>query len=163
MSERGGERSGGGGGTQPLRARTMRGVVIVVSYTLDTDATALLALLLTPAMKALYPASNEIPSLPDHHLAIKIARHSRCSTCSTCPGLYPPPGWRVFLDTSDGDDSDDDGEPPQGYLNECRCGHDVSAHGADVSSTGHEEFARRGRVAVRLDELLEVRLIYHAT
>ena len=34
----------------------------------------------------------------------------------------------------------------------------VTHHGADLSSIGHEEFVRRGRVAVRLDELLEVSL-----
>ena len=38
----------------------------------------------------------------------------------------------------------------------CGCGHGVTAHGADMSAIGNEEFARRGRVAVRLDELLEV-------
>ncbi|PIL36145.1 hypothetical protein GSI_01805 [Ganoderma sinense ZZ0214-1] len=106
-------------------------------------------------MKVLYPASHDIPSLPDSHLSLKISRHSRCSACSTCLGLHPPPGWRVFSDASDGSDSDDDGEPPSKYLDRCECGHGVLHHGADMSSIGHEEFARRGRVAVRLDELLE--------
>lgn len=132
-----------------------------LSLALDLDATAPTPLPSLPqlAMKALYPASNDIPNLPDSHLALKIARHTRCSDsdCS-CPGLRPPPGWRVFLDTPDGTDSDDDGEPPSKYLDRCGCGHGVSAHGADLSALGHDEFARRGRVAVRVDELLEVRL-----
>ncbi|KAI9060235.1 hypothetical protein FKP32DRAFT_1578312 [Trametes sanguinea] len=107
-------------------------------------------------MKVLYPTSHDIPSLPDSHLALKIARHSRCSVCRTCPGLHPPPGWRVFPDIPDGNESDDDDEPPPSrYLDQCQCGHGVDAHGADMDSIGHEEFARRGRVAVRLDELFE--------
>lgn len=109
-------------------------------------------------MKVLYPASHDIPSLPDPHLSLKIARHSRCSACAPCLGLHPPPGWRVYSDTSDGNDSDsdDDGEPPSKYLDRCECGHSVLAHGSDITSIGHDEFVRRGRVAVRLDELLEV-------
>lgn len=109
-------------------------------------------------MKVLYPTSHHIPSLPDVHLSLKIARHSRCSSCSTCPGLHPPPGWRVFSDIPDGNESDDDDEPPPTrYLDRCACGHGANAHGADASNLGHEEFSRRARVAVRLDELLEVR------
>ncbi|KAI8993065.1 hypothetical protein BD414DRAFT_483199 [Trametes punicea] len=107
-------------------------------------------------MKVLYPSSHDIPSLSDSQLALKIARHSRCSLCQTCSGLRPPPGWRVFLDIPDGNDSDDDDEaPPSRYLDRCECGHDVNAHGADMASIDHDEFVRRGRVAVRLDELLE--------
>ncbi|KAH9931087.1 uncharacterized protein BXZ73DRAFT_47487 [Epithele typhae] len=106
-------------------------------------------------MKALYPASNDIPNVPDSHIAIKIARHSPCSGCSTCLGLRPPPGWKVSLDSSDGSDSDDDGEPATQYIDRCGCGHDIAAHGANISTIGHTEFVRRGRVAVRLDELLE--------
>ncbi|KAI0743463.1 hypothetical protein C8Q80DRAFT_1181286 [Daedaleopsis nitida] len=113
-------------------------------------------------MKVLYPASHDIPSLPDSHIALKIARHSRCSLCrSACLGLHPPQGWRVYSDMSDGSDSEDDGEPPSKYLDRCQCGHPVLTHGADMSSIGMEEFTRRGRVAVRLDELLEVRLFAH--
>ena len=108
------------------------------------------------SMKVLYPASHDIPSLPDSHLALKISRHSRCSACPTCSGLHPPPGWRVLSDAYDGSDSDDDGEPPTKYLDRCECGHGVMTHGADMSTIGHDEFTRRGRVAVRLDELLEV-------
>lgn len=52
------------------------------------------------------------------------------------------------------------------YLNECQCGHDVPSHGADVSLLGRPEYQRRGRVAVRIDELLQVRWEFfesHAT
>ncbi|KAI0775673.1 hypothetical protein BD413DRAFT_602875 [Trametes elegans] len=106
-------------------------------------------------MKVLYPQSHDIPRLPNSHLSLKIARHSRCSLCSTCTGLHPPPGWRVFSDSTDGDESDDDDEPPPTrYLDRCECGHGVSAHGAD-SGLDRDEFVRRARVAVRLDELLE--------
>ncbi|KAF9654000.1 Bromodomain-containing protein [Thelephora ganbajun] len=41
------------------------------------------------------------------------------------------------------------------YLSECQCGHDVPSHGADVSVLGRPEYQRRGRVAVRIDELLQ--------
>lgn len=108
-------------------------------------------------MKVLYPTSHDIPSLPDSHLSLKIARHSCCSACSSCSGLHPPNGWRVFSDIPDGNESDDDDEPPPTrYLDRCECNHGVDAHGANVSKIGHEEFIRRGKVAVRLDELLEV-------
>jgi len=43
------------------------------------------------------------------------------------------------------------------YLSECQCGHDVPSHGADVSVLGRPEYQRRGQVAVRIDELLQVR------
>jgi hypothetical protein len=47
-------------------------------------------------------------------------------------------------------------------MDTCTCGHDVQEHGADVSEIGTEEFKRRGRVAVRLDELLHVNLTLHS-
>ena len=67
------------------------------------------------------------------------------------------------MDASDGSDSDDDGELASDYLDRCACGHGVMEHGANISSIGHEEFVRRGRVAVRLDELLEVSLCANPT
>lgn len=111
-------------------------------------------------MKVLYPTSHDIPRLSQELLAIKIARHSSCSSCSSCSGLRPPPGVEVALDSES-----QPGLSPSAlqeysasstYLQLCSCGHDVFAHSADPSAIGVEEFARRSRVAVRLDELLEV-------
>src|ERR1700722_4859811 len=116
-------------------------------------------------MKVLYPASHEIPKLNDALLSLKIARHSSCSICNSCNGLHPPFGVNVTLDDeletefSLGDptrySSDDD---DAAYLDICACEHSVKEHSADQSELGEEEFARRARVAARLDELLQVRL-----
>jgi hypothetical protein len=116
-------------------------------------------------MKVLYPASNQLPQLSESTLALKIARHSRCSACTTCPGLRPPPGTTVALDGSEDLDDVDQmllssavpDETLGQYLDFCVCGHARSKHGADKGGLGAEEFARRARAAVRLDELLEVR------
>ena len=111
-------------------------------------------------MKVLYPASHQIPRLSKAHLSLKIARYSTCSVCETCGGLHPPSGVDVFSDdefgpeSSNGDHgSDDDGGV---YLEICACGHSVNEHNADPVDLGEDEFARRSRVAVRLDELLKV-------
>ncbi|CCM01133.1 uncharacterized protein FIBRA_03181 [Fibroporia radiculosa] len=105
-------------------------------------------------MKVLYPASHEIPKLSDDLLAIKIARHSTCLACSSCPGLRPPPGASVALDLDALPETD--GGAAQ-FLDSCACGHGPADHGAEKDSLGKAEFIRRGRVAVRLDELLQVR------
>ena len=103
-------------------------------------------------MKYLYPTSHDIPSLSESALALKIARHSPCSICTAeiCNGLRPPPVMELVAD------SDDDYDRPDSYLSSCSCGHDASDHGADLSSISKDEFKRRGRVAVRIDELLQV-------
>lgn len=119
-------------------------------------------------MKLLYPASHEIPLLSDSILAVKVARHSHCSLCKSCVGLHPPHGVVVVLDGDDdgggastslggltGYGSDEEERPDQ-YLHSCACGHDLYDHGADKTAIGPDEFARRGRVSVRLDEMLEV-------
>lgn len=102
------------------------------------------------AMKALYPTSHDIPSLSEDARALKIARHSPCSVCTAefCPGLHPPPVIELVLDSDAAYGGD--------YLASCACGHDASEHGADLHELGVEEFERRARVAVRMDELLQV-------
>ena len=112
-------------------------------------------------MKLLYPASNDIPQLTDAQLTLKIARHSPCSICDSCPGLHPPPAVEVVSDegritTSFGDLADFASDDEPAYLEICECGHSAGDHGADQSKIDREEFARRGRVAVRLDEQLQV-------
>ncbi|KAI0684806.1 hypothetical protein BC835DRAFT_1292092 [Cytidiella melzeri] len=102
-------------------------------------------------MKALYPTSHEVPKLSESALALKIARHSPCSICTAeiCPGIRLPPVVQLVLDSDEGYDG------TQSYLSSCGCGHDAIDHGADRSEIGSAEFSRRGRVAVRLDELLQ--------
>ena len=115
-------------------------------------------------MKVAYPHSHSFDRLDTLLLSIKIARHSPCSQCHTCSGIHPPPRVDVVLDnhndSSLGDlgqyGSDDDDEEVSSYLELCACGHDVKTHNADEEVLGPSEFARRGRVAVRLDELLQV-------
>lgn len=108
-------------------------------------------------MNFLYPASHELNRLPDAALALKIARHSRCSLCHSCAGLNPPPGFRVVPDESFGDfagyGSDDEAEATE-YLHICACGHETKDHGANLASLEKGEFIRRARVAIRCDELL---------
>jgi histone acetyltransferase len=117
-------------------------------------------------MRALYPASHNINELDDNKLSIKIARHAPCGSCTSCTGLHPPLGYNVVLDSDVNDevdrmlshygvDSDDEGDTQ--YMDICGCGHGIIHHGADKKVLGEEEFKRRGRAAVRLDELLQVR------
>ncbi|KAI6121433.1 hypothetical protein F5141DRAFT_1211118 [Pisolithus sp. B1] len=113
-------------------------------------------------MKLSYPLPNDAPS-NDAVLALRIARHTPCSACDTCQGLQPPPGVALVLgdhschSSSLGDlnqyGSDEDNEPS--YLETCVCGHGVPEHGADEAALGREEFSRRGRLATRLDEMLQ--------
>lgn len=123
-------------------------------------------------MKVAYPHSHLFEKLEPSLLAIKIARHSPCSKCHNCTGIHPPPKVDVVLDghsdSSLGDlgqyGSDDDDEVASSYLEICGCGHTVEQHNADEKVLGRSEFSRRGRVAVRLDELLQVsslQLIIH--
>lgn len=53
-------------------------------------------------------------------------------------------------------DSAEDEDKPDSYLSSCTCGHEASDHGADLSDISRSEFKRRGRVAIRIDELLQV-------
>ena len=117
-------------------------------------------------MPFIYPAGYELRKLDKLALALKIARHSPCTICDDCIGLHPARGTVVALDTSLesslGDltqyGSDDEDSSSQ-YLRTCACGHDTKQHGADEERIGKDEYARRGRVAIRLDELLMVRLV----
>ncbi|CAK5281778.1 unnamed protein product [Mycena citricolor] len=116
-------------------------------------------------MKYSYPASHDKDELNDQLLALKISRHSPCTLCNSCPGLHPDPTYHIVLDDSSvepslvdldqygSDDEDGDGHPP--YLTSCACGHDMYDHGANQPQLGRDEFLRRGRVAIRLDELLQ--------
>lgn len=116
-------------------------------------------------MSLLYPAAHERTKLSDTALALKIARHSRCAICDgSCSGLRPPAGTVVELDNQEDDSSlgdltqygSDDEDKDSRYLQKCACGHGLSDHGAD-EDVGKDEYARRGRVAIRMDELLSVR------
>ncbi|KAF8638044.1 hypothetical protein AX16_010676 [Volvariella volvacea WC 439] len=114
-------------------------------------------------MKLAYPAFHKHGNLNQQQLAIKIARHSPCSLCSTCHGFQPPPGVEVVFDDAPsqallgelGQYGSDDEDISAPYLDVCFCGHQVKDHGASPAELSPEEFARRGRVAVRLDELLQ--------
>lgn len=116
-------------------------------------------------MKLAYPGSHESNKLDNALLALKIARHSSCSSCDVCNGLHPPPGVDVVLDDIQpqsslvelGQYGSDDEDTPRPYLEICACGHGVMEHGVDETDVGSEEFLRRSRVAIRLDELLQVR------
>ncbi|KAA1474031.1 Bromodomain-containing protein [Dentipellis sp. KUC8613] len=114
-------------------------------------------------MKLLYPASNNLSHLNDLSTSIKIARHSPCTACESCPGLHPPPTFDLVRDDKSSKNSlvdlaqygsdDDDGMAT--YLLSCDCGHSVKDHGADETAVDQAEYARRARVAVKIDEHLE--------
>ncbi|KAG6873404.1 hypothetical protein C0995_015829 [Termitomyces sp. Mi166 len=117
-------------------------------------------------MKAAYPASDQLSQLNCTQRALKIARHSPCVICDgSCSALRPPLDVDVVLDQQftnesslgdlgqyGSDADDDDSDLP--YLQTCACGHDVRDHNADEFELEPAEFARRTRVAIRLDELL---------
>ena len=121
-------------------------------------------------MKVAYPYSHIFDDLDSSLLALKIARHSPCSVCGFCVGLHPPPRVDVVLDGhSDsvlGDlgqyGSDDDDEEVSSYLQICACGHSVKEHNANETNMGKAEFTRRARVAIRLDEFLQVSIVVFA-
>lgn len=109
-------------------------------------------------MRYVYPASHDLEALSNDQLTVRIARHSRCTRCLLCPGLRPPQDADVFPDDEDlGDLMLDDTETLP-YLDICLCGHSSIDHDASVTELGPAEFARRGRVATRCDELLKVSL-----
>jgi histone acetyltransferase len=120
-------------------------------------------------MKALYPASNDLASLSDELILLKIARHSRCSVCtdgdSGCSGLRPPAYvlGELALDDKPGESSlndlagyGSDDEISSEYVAVCACGHAPRQHGM-LDGLSKEERNRRALIAVRLDEHLQVR------
>lgn len=117
-------------------------------------------------MKVAYPSSHSYDKLDPPLISLKIARHSPCTLCNDCPGLHPPPKVDVVDDQNDSSLADlidqygSDDEEVSSYLEICACGHGVKEHNADEAELGRAEFARRGRVAIRLDELLQVSLLF---
>lgn len=119
-------------------------------------------------MSTLYPAGFDPKKLSKNAIALKIARHSRCSECEFCAGLHPPSDTILVLDSSESNQEStlgdltqygsDDEDKDLRYLDACACGHDAKSHGADELRLGKDEYARRARVAIRLDEILSVRL-----
>ncbi|KAG2150897.1 hypothetical protein DEU56DRAFT_778957 [Suillus clintonianus] len=113
-------------------------------------------------MKLSYPCLSEA-NHNDSALALRIARHSSCAACDSCPGLRPPASVEVVLDddahqksllgdlTQYGSDEEDG----PAYLETCICGHDVADHGSQVAALGREEFSRKARLATRLDDLFQ--------
>lgn len=109
----------------------------------------------------LYPSAVEdVNSISHGAQMAKIARHSPCSVegCR-CQGLHPFSNWVAVTD-----DSEDVAEilelaetssllTEDGFLRYCECQHTVDDHGG---TTDHVEMTRRARVAVRIDQLLEV-------
>jgi histone acetyltransferase len=119
-------------------------------------------------MRILYPASNTLDALSDHLIALKIARHTPCSLCIRCTGLrpasnvqlvrdgHPPENSLTDLDQY-GSDEEDNGVT---YLYRCECGHSPQQHGADEEELDKEEYTRRAKLALRIDQHLEVRLSF---
>lgn len=117
--------------------------------------------------KLLYPAAHDLAALSDAHIALKIARHTRCNACQICSGLHPSLEDTVVLDNSTDNDvamfdltgygsEDDEGSGATEYMSHCACGHGVREHSSSASELGENEYMRRARVAIRLDELLQV-------
>lgn len=119
-------------------------------------------------MKVSYPVSHLQAKLNDSQLALKIARHSPCSICDNCGGLHPSHDVEVVPDELPNESSldvlgqygSDDEDTHLPYLSTCACGHGILQHNAEEPDIGRAEFLRRSRVAIRLDELLQVSSLY---
>lgn len=104
----------------------------------------------------LYPASHEFEKLTTDAINTKIARHSPCTVCdATCPGLHPSPTVDLLADDSE----ELIGSGDVQYLSQCACGHGIQEHDADEGMLGRDEYIRRARVAIRLDEMLSVSIV----
>lgn len=110
-----------------------------------------------------YPSNASVPSDLTHSEALlKVARHSRCSAFDgdcVCTGLRPSPDVDVESRSVKGGKSDEAREKEcASQWKKCGvCGHGIAMHGRLEDSEGdEEERIRRVKVAIRLDELLEV-------
>lgn len=124
-----------------------------------------------------YPSgATNVNDLNEKQKRLKIARHSPCSvsadgasfamtgdidtapaqsTCD-CSGYYPPPSTKLkslSVKTATAANLDES----QWGWNSCKCGHDMKHHGLLGDTETEDEFTRRAKVALRMDELLEVR------
>ncbi|KAI0048276.1 hypothetical protein FA95DRAFT_1460781, partial [Auriscalpium vulgare] len=114
-------------------------------------------------MKVLYPASNNRAKLSDDQISLKISRYIHCSLCTDCTGLHPSSSLELVRDDRETDNyltdlagyGSDDDDGPVDYLQLCDCGHEPRQHGANEAELDHDEFERRVRVALSLDEHLE--------
>jgi hypothetical protein len=97
----------------------------------------------------LYPSGHDIHELTQDEINLKVARHSSCSQCE-CSGLHPGDD-DVVVAVEEHDPSSE-----HSLLDHCACGHTVIDHGNDPSIPQSEQY-RRAKVAIRLDELLQVR------
>lgn len=120
------------------------------------------------SMTRYYPSSaTDVGDLSEGQQRLKIARHSACqggpsassssraqSVDCDCHGLRPPSGLRVkslSIKTNSAASLD----AGQWGWDTCRCGHSLESHGLVDDNEGEDEFRRRAKVAVRMDELLE--------
>ena len=81
------------------------------------------------ALEELFP---QFSTMSDQEKILKVARHMPCDQCHDCQGWRPD----VSIEFS---------------LVGCTCGHDAEHH-----VDQQQDFVRRLKVALRIDELLEV-------
>ena len=99
--------------------------------------------------------------LYEHHLDTQsLTTDSHCTACD-CEGLHPGQDVTLVLDDTLAAASvlaepaiDDH---PNHYLALCACGHALGEHGLS-DELPEQEILRRGKVAIRLDELLQVKV-----
>jgi histone acetyltransferase len=86
---------------------------------------------LPESLNELFP---QLATMSETDKILKLARHMACDQCSDCQGWRP----NFSLEFNQEDTS-------------CLCGHDADQHIDDK-----QDFIRRLKVALRIDELLEV-------
>lgn len=84
---------------------------------------------LPDSLEELFP---QLANMSEGEKILKLARHMPCDQCQECQGWRPDLSVEFSLDT-------------------CICGHDPEHHVNDK-----QDFTRRLKVALRMDELLEV-------